>query len=255
MRCLKRDRGVGQNDKDFCLVRSCACVSVARIRRRSHRLTMNGLKVSFSLSSEADNWGKVASFAKILASKKEGPKVRILVFLTGFKPSNLSNPWYELCSKGFKLTWHNPWRVWCARPCFSWFPTRRGGSISIPEIAFSSIFSETGEDTLYLQECYLGRFPFYWFPFDLTYSAQLNYSSSSVVLRLAPNDGEVCFLSAGTTTSLIKRSEGRLLPLLQLTKILYYRVVLRPLVSTYPLGYGYQVSKRMYPKSHSLTNL
>ena len=66
-----------------------------------------------------------------------------------------------------------------------------------------------------------------WFPFDLTYSAQLNYSSS-VVLRLAPNDGEVCFLSAGTTTSLIKRSEGRLLPLLQLTKMLYYRVVLRP---------------------------
>ena len=45
---------------------------------------MNGLKVSFSLSSEADNWGKVASFAKILASKKDGPKVRIL---TGFKPS------------------------------------------------------------------------------------------------------------------------------------------------------------------------
>lgn len=37
--------------------------------------------------------------------------------------------------------------------------SRRGGSISIsiPEIAFSSIFSETGEFLLYLQECYLGR--------------------------------------------------------------------------------------------------
>lgn len=35
--------------------------------------------------------------------------------------------------------------------------SRRGGSISIsiPEIAFSSIFSETGEFLLYLQECYL----------------------------------------------------------------------------------------------------
>jgi len=37
--------------------------------------------------------------------------------------------------------------------------SRRGGSISIsiPEIAFSSIFSETWEFFLYLQECYLGR--------------------------------------------------------------------------------------------------
>ncbi|KAG6466675.1 hypothetical protein ZIOFF_074527 (mitochondrion) [Zingiber officinale] len=36
--------------------------------------------------------------------------------------------------------------------------SRRGGSISIsiPEMTFSSIFSETGEFLLYLQECYLG---------------------------------------------------------------------------------------------------
>ena len=88
-----------------------------------------------------------------------GPEHPILLILLSHRLELSLSGWIR---KKFTMkTWHNPWRVWCARPSFSWSPptSRRGGSISIsiPEIAFSFIFSETGEFPLYLQECYLGR--------------------------------------------------------------------------------------------------
>ena len=91
---------------------------------------------------------------------------------------------------------------------------RRGGSISIPKIAFSSIFSETGEFLLTYQKCYLGG-RISWLRSTWIYSFCVLYLpmfkhppipqwKEMLLICQAPKSSMICFVTSWTRTSVLQ---------------------------------------------------